>query len=258
MEPTKISFNKTAFISSFKNHLQQLESETDAKLKSLMTTEAKQQINSGISELSTNFRDLVNIYTNETNKKTVPKNKFPDELYTVIMNRVVNIEAPKISGGTNNEGAIIKLLGSYIADLLDNKKESVTIGGTTYILSNDFGSTNPLVTVEIKGSNEGKYIFSWNDDTKTRESFNSFMEKTTAFAEERLTTGIFTALIEDAKKSSLVEAGKDLLSLWSKPLLSGKKLAEFSKMDDIRFFHELALYKEYKKTSLFKDITEFF
>lgn len=116
------------------------------------------------------------------------------------MQRVVAVEAPKISGGSFNEGAIIKQLGAYISELLDTKTETITVGDKTYELSNPLGSTNSTVTVTVNGT---KYIFSWNDEAKSRESFNSFMKSLAEFEKENL-TAVFFAILKDVKKIFLL------------------------------------------------------
>ncbi|MBQ3337864.1 MAG: hypothetical protein IJG80_10720, partial [Selenomonadaceae bacterium] len=195
----KISFNQISFVNEIKNALQRLETDTDAKLRSLMTAEANTNANTNANTCFVKsvkkFKDAVNIC--DTNKTAVSKDKFPEDVYVAVMQRVVAVEAPKIFGGEFNEGAIIKQLGAYISELLDTKTETITVGDKTYELSNPLGSTNSTVTVTVNGT---KYIFSWNDEA-TRESFNSFMKSLAEFEKENL-TAVFFAILKDVKKFS--------------------------------------------------------
>ena len=235
MEPTKISFNKTAFISNLKNHLQQLESETEAKLKSLMKEEAESKV-SEMDNVSVKFKDIVNI---------TPKDgtTFPDEIYSAVLKRVVTVEAPKLSGGTWGEGAIIKQLGEYIAELLDTNTETITVDGTTYMLSNDFGPTVSLVNVTIKGKN-AKYKFIWDDtNDTTRKSLDDYMKSLLVLEKERL-LNVFIALLKDADKAGIIDTAKDtakdLLSKWVRALMNGKKLKSLSNLTDFEFLRQLS------------------
>ena len=229
-------FRRDRFADRLKVILQELESETDKKLKSLMTAEAKSKVD-GIDAISKKFHDVVKITSNDGSK--LPD--FPEEIYTAVLKRVVAVEAPKISGGVFNQGAIIQQLGAYIADLLDNKSETIKVGKTTYILSNPIGSTVSAVTVTVNGNENVKYTFSWNDTDKARKSLNNYMESLQEFEKEQLLS-VFFALLKDAKKAS--EVLKDLSSLWSKGLLSGKALDYASKMKGFEFFRVLSTYKK--------------
>lgn len=180
-----------------------------------------------------------------SNQTAVSKDKFPEEVYVALMQRVVAVEAPKISGGSFNEGAIIQQLGAYISELLDTKTETITVGSNTYTLSNPLGSTNSTVTVTVNGT---KYIFSWNDDA-TRESFNSFMKSLAEFEKENL-TAVFFAILKDVKKfsASSNSNSSDMLSKWIKALTGGGKAKSLSHLSGFEYFRQPSL--KLKSTSV--------
>lgn len=245
----KITFNKSSFVNKIKVALQNLESETETKLRSLMTAEAKSKADTNFANPIKKFKDAVNIYS--TNGTAVSKNNFPDGLYVAVMQRVVAVEAPKISGGSLNEGYIIKQIGAYISDLLNTKTETVTVGQKKYTLSNPIGSTVSTVTVSVGGN---KYIFSWNDDTKARESLNSFMKSLAAFEKENL-TAVFFALLKDAKKftaSSNSNSSGSMISNWIKTLMSGGKAKSMSNLSGFEYFRQLSL--KLKSTAVTGDL----
>ena len=233
----KISFNETVFFDKIKIALQRLESDTDAKLRSLMTSEANSKTVTDFGDPIKKFKDIVKIYG--INGATVSKKDFPDEIYAAVMQRVVAIEAPKFSGGSLNEGYIIKQLGAYISDLLDTKTETITVGNKNYTLSNPIGSTLSTITVTI---NDAHYVFSWNDDATARKSLNIFMKNLAEFEKEQLTS-IFFAILKDAKKFTASSDGNssDTLSKWLNALMHGRKTKSLSNLNGFEYFRQLSL-----------------
>lgn len=233
----KISFNETVFFDKIKIALQRLESDTDAKLRSLMTSEANSKTVTDFGDPIKKFKDIVKIYG--INGATVSKKDFPDEIYAAVMQRVVAVEAPKFSGGSLNEGYIIKQLGAYISDLLDTKTETITVGNKNYTLSNPIGSTLSTITVTV---NDTHYVFSWNDDATARKSLNIFMKNLAEFEKEQLTS-IFFAILKDAKKftASSDENSSDTLSKWLNALMHGRKTKSLSNLNGFEYFRQLSL-----------------
>lgn len=233
----KISFNETVFFDKIKIALQRLESDTDAKLRSLMTSEANSKTVTDFGDPIKKFKDIVKIYG--INGTTVSKKDFPDEIYAAVMQRVVAVEAPKFSGGSLNEGYIIKQLGAYISDLLDTKTETITVGNKNYTLSNPIGSTLSTITVTV---NDAHYVFSWNDDATARKSLNIFMKNLAEFEKEQLTS-IFFAILKDAKKFTTSSDGNssDTLSKWLNALMHGRKTKSLSNLNGFEYFRQLSL-----------------
>ena len=233
----KISFNETVFFDKIKIALQRLESDTDAKLRSLMTSEANSKTVTDFGDPIKKFKDIVKIYG--INGATVSKKDFPDEIYAAVMQRVVAVEAPKFSGGSLNEGYIIKQLGAYISDLLDTKTETIKVGNKNYTLSNPIGSTLSTITVTV---NDAHYVFSWNDDATARKSLNIFMKNLAEFEKEQLTS-IFFAILKDAKKFTASSDGNssDTLSKWLNALMHGRKTKSLSNLNGFEYFRQLSL-----------------
>ena len=211
----KISFNETVFFDKIKIALQRLESDTDAKLRSLMTSEANSKTVTDFGDPIKKFKDIVKIYG--INGATVSKKDFPDEIYAAVMQRVVAVEAPKFSGGSLNEGYIIKQLGAYISDLLDTKTETITVGNKNYTLSNPIGSTLSTITVTV---NDAHYVFSWNDDATARKSLNIFMKNLAEFeplmaAEDIFIDGSIPVDLPKTKKEELTNGRLDLIVMYA-------------------------------------------
>lgn len=249
----EILFNKELFSKIIKSRLSDLESETTKKLRSIMVAEATSnagKVNSDLNKLLSDFKKTVTI------KPEPSKNvKFPDKVYSAIMQRVIAVEAPKITGGELAAGSIIKSIGGYISEILNKNTETVE----GYTLSSPFGSTLAYVTVIAP---DGKsYDFSWNN-SETKTSFNSFMKKLNDFAEERATIGIFTALLDDARNAGVIASGKDLLSKWIESFKNSRKLNKLVSELTVSnsnwdFFGKLATYEKEKNSMVNSAVEEF-
>ena len=206
-----VIFEKSKFLTELRSRMTVLESKTEATLASLMQEEAAANVENDLSKLVSEFKKIVTIS---------PNAKFPDEIYAAVMQRVIAVEAPKITGGADVEGSIIKTIGAYISDLLDAKTETITVGGKSYVLSNPIGSAVAAVTVKVDSKT---YTFTWDNTSAASQTAKSFMEKATNFAKERFTTGLLTALLKDGMATETGKKVKDGFIRWGKALLKLKE-----------------------------------
>ena len=212
MERTVV-FEKSQFLAGLESSVTALESKTESTLAALMREEAAATVENDLNKLVSEFKKILTV------APTGSLPKLPDEIYEAIMQRVIAVEAPKFTGGADTEGSFVKTIGAYIANLLDTKTETITVGKKNYVLSNPIGTAVAAVTVTVDSKT---YTFTWNNTSGASQTAKSFMESVTNFGKERFTIGLFTALLKDGMATETTEKLKDGLIRWGKTILHVK------------------------------------
>ena len=212
MERTVV-FEKSQFLDGLESRIAAMESKTENTLAALMREEAAATVETDLNKLVSEFKKILTVAP----IGSLPK--FPDEIYEAVMQRVIAVEAPKFTGGADTEGSFVKTIGAYIANLLDTKTETITVGKKNYVLSNPIGTAVAAVTVTVDGKT---YTFTWNNTSGASQTAKSFMESVTNFGKERFTIGLFMALLKDGMATETAEELKDGFIRWGKTFLHVK------------------------------------
>ena len=162
-----------------------IKAKTEEVLKSRMQEEAAANVENELNKLLKEFKSKVTVS---------PTIKLPDEVYMAAMQSVISVEAPKISS-PYYEGEIVKMLGAYVADLLNTNDRQINVNGTIYKLSSPLGSALGLVTVTV---NNKTYNLSWTDSSGLQKTLESFKNEVAAFGKANTVDAVYVALLKDA------------------------------------------------------------
>ena len=198
-------FNKEKFIVDIETHASGLYAKLQSDLKSKIKNEVSSDVNANLDNMIEEFKSKINIFDSNLNK--IDNSIFPKEVYKVVMQRFIAVEAPNFSD-INGEGKLIESIATYINDILNPRTATITVKGENYKISNPLGQTSSLATITFKNKN---YTLNWFDTKNTKKTFNDFFKKIVTLGKNSLSTEICIALITDTTHG-LVDMLIDALS----------------------------------------------